>query len=1168
MTACPGRDELMMFLNRQLAPAAEEAVLAHLDGCETCTQVLEALTSASGPRGSATPVAAAGDGLSASLLKRLLAAPEPTEVTPAPEPAPLPPEVGAEPRRWGAYEIVGELGRGGMGLVYKARQTSLKRWVALKVITAAGDPAGHARFRLEAEAAAALQHPHIVQVYEVGEQEGLPYLALEYVDGGTLAEFLAGTPQEAPAAAALVETLARAMHHAHERGILHRDLKPANILLATCGVASAGEQRATPQAAWIPKITDFGLAKLVADSAGPTRSGEAVGTPSYMAPEQAGGGVRFGPATDVYALGAILYEMLTGRPPFKAAFPLLTLEMVVHREPIAPSSLVPRIPRDLQTICLKCLHKEPARRYPTALELADDLHRFLRHEPIRARPVGQLERAWKWARRRPAVAGLSAAVVLVTAVALGGVTWQWQRAEGRRRQAEEVEARLALQQGQALCERGDLGAGLLWLARALDRAAGAGAVGLDRPVRINLADWGGQVRPPGTRLDNPGALLGLAFDPADRTLLAAGKDGRVHFWDLAAGREDGPPLGHPPFSPQTWVAFVEFSPDGRRLATAGHQAALLWDAATHEPDGAPLPHPPGMLWGMAFFPDGRRLATCSDDGAARVWDLATRRVVAGPFWHPKGAPGDWNPGNARGYYTLAISPDGRTLVTAGSDKRAVRWDVGTGNTVGSPLQHDSWVLKAVFTRDGQRLLTATRGGTLHAWDLRTGRGTDLPPQGAGVDGLALAPDGRQFATGTGFGVVRLWDTASLRPAGPVYRYPVGVTALAFSRDGCRLAVGMEDGGIQVVELPPSPEAAPPAPVGDEVCALQYTADGDRLMAGTLRGGVRWVEAATGLTLEGRLMNPDEMAVECAALSPDSRSLVMGRWAGPEGFWHGRVEWWDPAAGVRRGETPDQPAPIGVVVYSPDGRRLFACGNRLDLEGGAALWDVATGKRLRPLLRSLAPVHVLQAAFDPGGRVLLLACSDGRARLWDTESDSEVDPDRPLAHAGAVMACAFDPEGRRALTGCQDGTARLWDVAARRPLLEPLRHEAAVSAVAFSPDGRTLLTASLDGTARFWDADSGKPLGPALGHAEGVRAVAFDRGGRRAATGGKDGAVRQWRLPPPPVEGSPERVRLWAEVLTGTELDPQGAVRELSTDTLGARRRRLEELGGPPRLPPE
>jgi WD40 repeat protein len=1138
---CVTKAELTAFHLGDLPESRLDAIAEHLEECPRCEALARAL-----------------DGLSDPVI----AAVRHSAAEPACGAQPLPSAVGD-------YKILDEIGRGGMGVVYRARHRRLGRLVALKMLLggAFADHAERRRFRSEAAALARLRHPNIVQLYEVGEHDTgsgatRPYFTLELVEGTSLDDRLAGRPLAARQAATWLGLLARAVHYAHQQGVVHRDLKPANVLL------DREDQ---------PKLCDFGVAKLIAGSDLRTASGVLVGTAEYMAPEQAVADCAVGPATDVYALGALLYAMLTGHPPFRGATTFQTLSQVQVQEPVPPTQSQPAVPRDLQTICLKCLEKEPRRRYPSASALADDLSRFLANQPISARPVGLPERGWKWARRRPAVAGLSVAVVLVTAAALGLVTSQWRRAEGeaaqarraeaaaeeRRRHAEEMQAHLALEWGQALCERGDFGPGLLWLARALDRAAAAGTTGLDRPVRVNLADWGRQVRPWGTRLDNRSPVLGLTFDPADRTLLVAGKDGLVHFWDIADARERRPPLGHSHPTIDCWVSLVAFSPDGRSMATAGDQGARLWDAVTHEPNGAAFPHPRGMLWGMAFFPDGRRLATCGDDGAARVWDLATRRIVLGPLRHLGGAPSARTPTD-RTYYTLAVSPDGRILVTAGDDGRVIRWDLDNGQPVGPALQHDSCVLKVVFTSDGRKLLTATSGGTLHSWDLRSGRGTDLAPQGTEVNGLALAPDGQRFATATALGVVRLWDPASLRPTGPVYRHEVGVSAVAFSRDGRRLAMGMVDGGIHVVDLPPSREASPPSPMPAEVCALQFTPGGNRLMAGTTRG-VRWVEAQTGRLLAGSLVNPDGWRVECAALSPDGRSLAMGRWAGVPGTWRGRVEWWDPAGGARRDETPDQPEPIRIVAYSPDGRTLFSCGYRKYPEE-AALWDVATGRRLRMLMRSLGRIRVRQAAFHPAGRGLLLACSDGRARLWDVGSDTEVDPGRPLVHAAPVVACAFDPEGRRALTGCQDGSARLWDMATRRPLLETLRHDAEVSAVAFSPDGRTLLTGSVDATARFWDADSGKPLGPALRHADGVRAAAFDAGGRLAVTGGRDQAVHHWHLPPPPVDGSVERIRLWSEVLSGMALDPNGTVRDLSAEDLGMRQRRLEALGGPPRLP--
>jgi tRNA A-37 threonylcarbamoyl transferase component Bud32 len=289
------------------------------------------------------------------------------------------------------YECLGELGRGGMAVVYKARQESLHRIVALKMILAGAHAAPEevARFRIEAEAVAQLQHPHIVQIYETGQKDGCPYYSLEFVEGGSLARQLDGRPWSADKAARLVECLAQAIQHAHAHGIVHRDLKPGNVLLTANGQ---------------PKVTDFGVAKRLDSNLGHTRTGAVLGTPSYMAPEQAEGKRAVGPAADVYGLGAILYELLTGRPPFHGATPLDTVLQVVSEEPTAPRRWQPTVPRDLETICLKCLEKDPRRRYASAQALSEDLLRFLAGEPIAARPPGPLGRFDRWARLRPALA--------------------------------------------------------------------------------------------------------------------------------------------------------------------------------------------------------------------------------------------------------------------------------------------------------------------------------------------------------------------------------------------------------------------------------------------------------------------------------------------------------------------------------------------------------------------------------------------------------------------------------------------------------------------------------------------------------------------------------------------------------------------------------------------
>ena len=344
------------------------------------------------------------------------------------------------------YEILRELGRGGMGVVFLARQTALNRLVALKMVLdgAFASPEDRQRFLREAELIARLHHPSIVQVFEFGTLEEHPYFSLEYVSGGTLAERLQGRPQDPRTSAALLGQLADAVQHAHSLGIVHRDLKPANVLLLLKNEESQVKKESPispnvgplPLSLFLPKITDFGLAKQVQAEPGITTSGTLLGTPNYMAPEQARGtGAVIGPATDVYALGAILYELLTGRPPFQGLSPMETAMQVIVQEPVSPRRLLPTVPRDLETISLKCLQKDPHRRYESAAALAADLRRYLDGQPIQARPIGPLERLGKWARRKPGVAGLTAALVFLAAASIAGLSWLYWDAHTQRHQA-------------------------------------------------------------------------------------------------------------------------------------------------------------------------------------------------------------------------------------------------------------------------------------------------------------------------------------------------------------------------------------------------------------------------------------------------------------------------------------------------------------------------------------------------------------------------------------------------------------------------------------------------------------------------------------------------------------------------------------------------------------
>ncbi|MBY0227755.1 MAG: serine/threonine protein kinase, partial [Gemmataceae bacterium] len=378
-----------------------------------------------------------------------------SEETPA-----LPAPEGPGGVRAPGYEILEEIGRGGMGVVYKARHLALKRLVALKYILAGrlAHSRHRERFDREALAVARLRHPNIIQIYEIGESDGHAFIALELGDAGNLRDRLAGTPMNPRSAAGLMEPIARAVQHAHRQGVVHRDIKPANVVLAQGGDSIMPGHRPLPEfhdktdsgqlpvAYCTPKLTDFGLARLLGDEGPLTEFGVAAGTPSYMAPEQATGAAEPGPAADVWALGATLYECLTGRPPFKAATAVETLRQVAEADPVPPSQLNAAVPRDLETICLKCLAKEPGQRYEGARELAQDLQRFLAGEPILARPASAWERAWRWAKRRPgtaALVGLLVASILAGAI---GIAWAmlyafagWNEAERNEKQARAAE---------------------------------------------------------------------------------------------------------------------------------------------------------------------------------------------------------------------------------------------------------------------------------------------------------------------------------------------------------------------------------------------------------------------------------------------------------------------------------------------------------------------------------------------------------------------------------------------------------------------------------------------------------------------------------------------------------------------------------------------------------
>jgi WD40 repeat protein/tRNA A-37 threonylcarbamoyl transferase component Bud32 len=989
-------------------------------------------------------------------------------VPPQPQaPAAGPPEVPG-------YEVLGELGRGGMGVVYKARHLKLNRIVALKMVLAGGHagPDDLQRFQREAEAAARLQHPHIVQIHEIGQHQGLPYFTLEYTAGGSLKQKLAHQPQPPAEAARLTELLAQAVQHAHRQGVIHRDLKPANVLLTEDGA---------------PKVTDFGLAKPLESSDELTHTGAILGTPSYMAPEQAAGKVKeVGPAADVYALGAVLYEMLTGRPPFQGPMVQDTLMQVLADEPVSPRRLQPQTPRDLETICLKCLEKSPAKRYVSAADLAADLGRFRAGEPIQARPVGGAERALKWMRRRPT---LAAVYVLVPAVLLlggggGGALWLWQQAEGERERARTAETR-----ANGLAEK--LQAALDELDRVayLDQVALAGTqwqAGNVAQARALLDgcqqkyrrwEWhylNREFHPElAVATGHTGSVMCVVFSPDGTRLATASADGTARVWEAASCKQLALLKGH-----MSYVGNVSFSPDGTRLATASADGtARVWDAASGEQLALLKGHTSGVS-SVIFRSDGTRLATASPDGTARVWDAVSGKQLA------------LLPGHTKGVWSVNFSPDGTRLATASADGTAWVWDAASGKQLALLKGHTSYVGNVCFGPDGARVATASRDGTARVWDAASGAQLALL-QGHTNEVLmvSFSPDDTRLATASLDGTARVWDAASGKQLALLQRHTSLVRSVSFSPDGARLATASYDGTARVWDAASGKQLALLQGHTSEIESMSFSPDGLHLATASRDGTARiWDTSGAQVVLQ----HGQAGWVWSVSFSPDGARLAT---ASEDGA---RV--WDAASGKQLALLQGHKGWLSSVSFSPDGTQLATAS----ADGTARVWDAVSGKQLA-LLRGHTK-EVLSVSFGPNAR-LATASRDRTARVWDAASGKQLA--LLQEHTNEVRSVSFSPDGARLATASVDGTARVWDAVSGKQLALLQGHKGGGASVSFSPDGARLATGSLDGTARVLDTASGKQLALMQGHKGGVLSVSFSPDGLHLATAGGDGTARIW-----------------------------------------------------------
>ena len=1054
----------------------------------------------------------------------------------------------------GDCELYEEIGRGGMGVVYHGRQRRLARDVAVKVLLGApfATPEERLRFGREAEAAARLRHPGIVVIHDIGEDRGTPWFSMERLSGPGLDGMVRTQPLEARPAAVLVEKIARAVAHAHDQGVLHRDLKPSNVLLGYDGE---------------PRVTDFGIALLtgVATAGGGTgapstltRTGQALGSPGYAAPELVLGG-KADERTDVYGLGAVLYHLLTGRPPFQGPSIDAIVLQLRESDPLSPRRLNPAVPRDLETICLKCLRREPNDRYPEAEAVSAELQRWLEGRPILARPTGLVAKAFRWMRRHPANAALLLLLAAGTVAAFALVDGARRReagarevaqaarhdSEARSRDLETANRRIGevldateLERAEEWISSQQRDLGIAAMAKVARRTPGHPSAGprlasalfhggaalpllpcyfesrkihfLDtlRSGGILIGTEGGAVvRDPATgsavrHFHAEGATRGRYIrDGSEAVLAAVGAEKSVaYFWDMG-GEPRRPQVVELPEP----LADGALSPDGGLFLGAFGAGGVRW---YHTDTGERLTGPPGaeaaLASACAFRPDGREVAVGGRD-MLEIRDAATREVTA----RLSSGGATWS--------RLAYSRDGHFLAAGGEGGEVALYVPESGS--GLPrwtVRHSGPVTALEFSPRANRLLSASVDHTARIWNTADGTARSAPmTHRAEVLSARFDSDATQFVVTTSAdNTARLWHAHTGQPLSLPLQHAEQVKAAAFSADRSTVLTGGADGVIQRWGLDSCAKGPRLLTHGNAVTHAEWSADGRHVLT-VSKNGESAVWETDGWTKTMIRRHGEGPAF--AAFRPQSQGVMLPRREGGAS-----LAGLDGSGEKARDFAVDAAAPQALGAFDAVGGR-YAC---MGPDGTVWAWEVDSGRvlfgPLSPERGHLVPIAV---AFSPDGlRLLTVAASDVNeeddATLRDASTGAVVAALR--GHTDDILSACFSPDGRWIATAGNDNVARLWHAATGEPAAGPLPHRRGVEKVAFSPDSRLLATASLDRTARIWDVVSGQPVTVPLQHGGEVECVAFSPEGRRLATGSRDRAVRFWE----PTTGLPAAEALW------------------------------------------
>jgi outer membrane protein assembly factor BamB/WD40 repeat protein/tRNA A-37 threonylcarbamoyl transferase component Bud32 len=1057
---------------------------------------------------------------------------------------------GERVRYFGEYELVEKIAHGGMGVVYKARQVRLNRVVALKMILAGQFASAEdvKRFQVEAENAARLDHPGIVSVYEVGKYKGQHYFTMKFVEGGSLCGQGAVFAQAPRKAATLIALVSRAVHYGHQRGILHRDIKPGNILLDKNGQ---------------PQITDFGLARqLRQEGHAPdlTLTGAIVGSPCYMSPEQARGEKGLTVAADVYALGAVLHELITGRPPFRSETVLETLRLVRDQPAAHPSTLNPKVDRDLATVCLKCLEKEPQRRYASAEALADELDRWLAGEPVQARPVGGPERIWRWCRRKPGLAALGAlaasgilATIVMLSVALifmgksrdNNARLAAARkllAEQEKQRSSETQshlARLEFERALTQCQTTDAAEGVLWLAKALEEAEKADDPELQRSIRLQLEGWAGSVHRLEMIRSWPQIVLGpivLSADGSRCLIPDNNEEGTIRVCDVSTLAPVGVPIRWTHGSYDSVL-----SPDGQMVV-------LLEDATAQSPAGARIFNvndgsPAGTLFSpvafsvMAFRPDGKAAVTIDEAGVMQIWDLATGMPI-GPKLDTRLADGQvhWD--------RLAFSSGGKQVVAAGEGIVRI-WYTDGWYSPGTALRRELPANALAISHDGT-LVLITEGAHILRWRPNSGRIEDAPlDHGAVVTAVALNSDDTLALTGGADHMVRLWDLHSGRQVGAAMRSADEIQAVAFAAGGT-IGVAANDKEVRAWKLRNETNWMPADP--DVQAITRLSPDGTHVAAKEYRKVRLWDVTA------GTQINLDFFDAYATIFDGTGKRLLVinGSCA---------AQWYDVASGrsvglliTLEGHPPGEARLDGAAV-SEDGEILI-----MGMGNETRAWNLTTGQRVG---QTLLARQLL--AISPDGRLVAVSEARNGGAVVQIRRAPSWEPIGPsLLNSSGVQTARFSNDSRWLVTGGESG--RVWDVNRGRQLgqLIPQRHLeniAPLEILAVSSDLSKILT-QFDERAVVWETRTWKPIGvgwdrPAIGFTPGGTGLVFAKA---------DGSIATARMAP--LNVSAARAMLWLQTVTGLELDSDGIVRLDDSRPAGStameqRLGLLARLGGPP-----